>query len=318
MPYEEEPPEKMILAMGVTGAGKSYFVNSLTDGLEVTVGSSLQSCTQSCQMVKTRVGNTDVTVVDCPGFDDTTRSDADILEEIANLLSLQYILGVKLIGVLYLHRITDNRMQGSARKNLEMFTKLVGDAALPNVVLVTTMWGLMNDKYEANQRYDELREEYWCDMIDKGSLTTRFDGSRASAEGILAQLLGKKDVVLRVQKELVDQDMKLNETSAGAYLNPRVEEEEREFNEREQELLVKLRGETSSSKKLKYQLQREEAESGREQRKRDKETLKTRPGRKMKDKLKNWDSWKGGAKTIAMIIGVVVVNVALPLAGVLV
>jgi hypothetical protein len=271
-------------------------------------------------MVKTRVGNTDVTVVDCPGFDDTRRSDSDILEEIANLLALQYILGVKLIGVLYLHRITDNRMQGSARKSLEMFTKLVGDAALPNVVLVTTMWGLVNDKDEANQRYDELREEYWCDMIDKGSLTTQFGGSRASAEGILAQLLGKKEVVLKVQKELVDQDMKLSETSAGAYLKPGVEDEERESNGRVQELQTKLERETNSTMKLRYQLQKGEAEKTREQRRRDKETLKSKPGKKMKNTLGDWGAWKGSAKTIAAIIGVgltVVVNVALPLAGII-
>jgi hypothetical protein len=271
-------------------------------------------------MVRTRVGNTDVTVVDCPGFDDTTRSDADILEEIANLLALQYILGVKLIGVLYLHRITDNRMQGSARKSLEMFTKLVGDAALKNVVLVTTMWAQVNDKDEANQRYDELREEYWCDMIEKGFLTTLFDGSRASAEGILAQLLGKKDVVLKVQEELVDQDMKLSETSAGAYLKPRVKDEEKQFNGRIQELQAKLEKETNNTMKLRYQLQKGEAEKRREQRRRDKQTLGSKPGKKMKKNLGDWEAWKGSAKAIATIIGVgltVVVNVALPLAGVL-
>jgi predicted GTPase len=49
MSYIEDPVEKMILAMGVTGAGKSYFVRKLTEGLEVKVevevevGSALQS-----------------------------------------------------------------------------------------------------------------------------------------------------------------------------------------------------------------------------------------------------------------------------------
>jgi predicted GTPase len=47
MPYIEDQTERMILAMGVTGAGKSYFVKKLTEGLdvdvEVEVGSGLQS-----------------------------------------------------------------------------------------------------------------------------------------------------------------------------------------------------------------------------------------------------------------------------------
>jgi predicted GTPase len=47
MSYIEDPVERMILVMGVTGAGKSFFVKKLTEGLEVEVevevGSGLQS-----------------------------------------------------------------------------------------------------------------------------------------------------------------------------------------------------------------------------------------------------------------------------------
>lgn len=34
----------MILVMGVTGAGKSYFINKLADGDVVKVGDDLHSC----------------------------------------------------------------------------------------------------------------------------------------------------------------------------------------------------------------------------------------------------------------------------------
>jgi len=304
--------------MGVTGAGKSYFVNSLTDGM-VVEGYNLRSCTKTCQMVKTWVGNTDVTVVDCPGFDDTSRSDVEIFEEIANLLATQYILGLKLKGIVYLHRITDNRMQGSARKNLELFSRLVGDAALSNVVLVTTMWGNVQDEYEANRRDNELRSEYWCDMIDKGSSATRFHGSKASAEAILAQLLAKKDVVLKVQHELVDQDMRLNETSAGAFLEPGVEAEAREFMKRIQELEERLETETNTNSILNYQLSKSKAEVGEEQRRLDKETLGSKPGRNMKNKLQTESRWKSTVQVLATVLGVgvtIVMQVVLPMVGV--
>lgn len=35
----------MILVMGVTGSGKSYFINKLANANVVTVGDDLQSCT---------------------------------------------------------------------------------------------------------------------------------------------------------------------------------------------------------------------------------------------------------------------------------
>jgi len=313
-----EPAEDMILLMGVTGAGKSFFINKLVEGA-VLEGPNLQSCTKTCQMVKTCVGNTDVTVVDCPGFDDTKRSDTEILEEIANLLSTQYILGLKLKGIVYLHRITDNRMSGSAVKNLELFTKLVGDEALSNVVLVTTMWGNILDEHEANQRDSELRDEFWCDMIEKGSSASRFDGTKASAEGILAQLLGKKDVILKVQHELVDQEKKLNQTAAGAFLEPRVHAQALECKERAQQMEKKLETETNRTKRLNYQMAKREAEAGRKQRELDKNTLEGKPGKNMKARLRDWGAWKGRLQVLSAILGVgvtVVVNLILPLAGV--
>ena len=45
-----------------------------------------------------------------------------------------------LSGVIYLHRITDRKLCGSSRKNLNVFRQLCGDEALTNVAIVTNMW----------------------------------------------------------------------------------------------------------------------------------------------------------------------------------
>lgn len=37
----------MVLVMGVTGAGKSYFINKLADGEVARTGADLRSCTTS-------------------------------------------------------------------------------------------------------------------------------------------------------------------------------------------------------------------------------------------------------------------------------
>ena len=137
---------------------------------------------------------------------------------------MQYLLGMKMKGILYLHRITDNRMQGSMIKNLQLFKSLVGEHALKNVVLVTTIWGEVKNFAAAEDREQELRGDFWSAMLDKGSRTTRFEGDKASAEGLVAQLLGKRDVVLQLQYELVDKRVQLKNTTAGAFLEPQVDD----------------------------------------------------------------------------------------------
>jgi len=80
-------------------------------------------------------------LIDTPGFDDTDRDDSDILCDVALWFSESLKRGIRLSGILYLHRISDRRMTGSAKKNLLMFKKLCGNNALVNVTLATTMWG---------------------------------------------------------------------------------------------------------------------------------------------------------------------------------
>lgn len=71
-----------------------------------------------------------------------------------------YNADIKLSGILYLHRITDNRMSGSPHRNLRMFGQLCGDQASRNVILITTMWD--NIEVEVGLRREkELREKFW-------------------------------------------------------------------------------------------------------------------------------------------------------------
>jgi len=287
--------QNLVLVMGLTGAGKSYFVNKLS-GKNLQEGHTLASCTERCQIVETSVGNTDFVVMDCPGFDDTTRSETEILKEIAEQLSAVRLLGYNLKGIIYLHPITDNRMRGSSFRNLELFTKLVGEDALPNVVLATTMWGLVTDMEKANSRDSELREEYWGGMRRKGSTTTRFDGSTASAQGIVSQLLGKKSVVLKVQEQLVDQKMSLNQTAAGEFLEPEVANDTEQFKKRLRQLELELQFEKNGNKRLEAKRSQKRNSAGLKQRLEDKETLESKPGEEVESRLAKWKS--GGSKTV--------------------
>ena len=82
----------------------------------------------------------DVFFADTPGFDDTTMSDTDVLKNIVLWLGLMREQSIKLSGIIYLHRITDNRVGGLAWRNLRMLHSLVGADKMANVLLVSTRW----------------------------------------------------------------------------------------------------------------------------------------------------------------------------------
>lgn len=170
-------------------------------------------------------------LIDTPGFDDTARNDTDVLRDIADWLTKAYEKRIDLRGVIYLHRITDPRMQGSAMKNLFMFKKLCGPEGLKNVILATTMWENVS-KEDGNRREAELRDtpDYWKTMIDKyGSHMVRHRNGSESAKRIIESLLElMQPITYAIQNEMVNQGKDLDQTSAGKELwSIKVEERER-------------------------------------------------------------------------------------------
>jgi hypothetical protein len=168
--------------------------------------------------------NRTIYLVDTPGFDDTTRSDTDVLKDVAFFLSTVYQNKVRLAGIIYLHRITDPRMGGSALKNLYMFQRLCGDRGLSSVILATTMWSNLEGT-DAGQETGRLREaelrmpQFWGSMADRGSEIVKHDGTKESARSIISRLVDKgTDVILDIQVQLVEENKTLDETSAGQYI----------------------------------------------------------------------------------------------------
>jgi len=104
-------------------------------------GHGLESQTSDIQPVRANhpVTGDPVVLVETPGFDDSVKSDVEILTMIADWLMKTYKGKLNLARIIYLHRIVDNRMSGSLKKNLQMFQCLCGQEAMSNVVIVTTM-----------------------------------------------------------------------------------------------------------------------------------------------------------------------------------
>ncbi|KDR82098.1 hypothetical protein GALMADRAFT_60058 [Galerina marginata CBS 339.88] len=213
--------------MGPTGSGKSTFI-SVATGFGMDIGHSLQSCTTEINLVRLTIDGLagfSLVLVDTPGFDDTNKSDSDILKMISDWLTQTYEQKILLNGLLYLHRITDNRMAYTPLKNLRMFKELCGHKALQNVILTTTMWE-EEDPGVGAEREKDLKDNYWKPMVDRGSVTRRFEKqTQAVAFKVLEPLLegAVQRHSLLIQDELVELRLKLSETAAGRALYSELE-----------------------------------------------------------------------------------------------
>jgi len=75
----------IVLVIGITGAGKSTFIQYATRQDNRTVCHKLRSSTAEIQTVRIAhpTDGSPVVFIDTPGFDDTSRSDAEILTMIS-------------------------------------------------------------------------------------------------------------------------------------------------------------------------------------------------------------------------------------------
>ncbi|KAK1774100.1 P-loop containing nucleoside triphosphate hydrolase protein [Copromyces sp. CBS 386.78] len=214
------PDDIVVLLMGMTGSGKSTFVTHFVDGRDDIVGHGLHGYTHAIEVYKFAYSDSvNVCLVDTPGFDDTNLTDGDVLRTVGAWLGKTYKEKKLLNGIIYLHRITDPRMQGTARKNLFIFQKLCGKDALKNVTLATTMWEDVKPE-DGNRRERELIEtpEFWGSMAAQGAGVDRYYNTRESAEKILQKFFKKEGIATSLQKEL-EKGKEVLDTEAGKELN---------------------------------------------------------------------------------------------------
>jgi len=132
----------LIPVIGVTGVGKSTFINAATGKIATSVSHDLDSRTQNIQPVIAPYPGDNtrrVVFLDTPGFNDTWCDDAEILRDIVNWLEDSCELGMKLAGIIYLHEISQTRFVTTGG-SLTMFDTLYHLDTAQNVILATTKW----------------------------------------------------------------------------------------------------------------------------------------------------------------------------------
>ena len=203
-------------------------------------------------------------MIDTPGFDDTLKTDAEILDIVCEFLLTEFVNIAVLVllshnhrwqteycrykheqflnGVIYLHRISDNRMSGSALRNFRFFEQLCGPDAIKNCAIVTNMWNMV-ERDIAESREHELfaRDDFFKRAIDGGAKKFRhLDNTKESAHSVIKPLLANKPVPLRIQTELSDPKTSIANTTAGAALLGELAELTRKHEEEMRELEADL------------------------------------------------------------------------------
>lgn len=161
------------------------------------------------------------TLIDTPGFNDTTRDNMDILTTITKYLDTG--LGHSLAGILYLHRITDTRVCGSDLLNLQMLKAIAGPQFYSRVVVASTMWDTI-----PNEELDQIcqgreaalknSEKYWQDMIAGGCKYFRYRGDEESGLQILHHFLSSQSPEPPAIIAQLNQRRPFEETDAGGIL----------------------------------------------------------------------------------------------------
>lgn len=102
---------------------------------------------------------------------------------------------------------------------LSLFRTLCGKEALSGVVLGTTFWGMESQSVE-DSRHAELEHKFWKDMltgVPRGTLVRIDNTPRSALEALVVVLksLRGDGHALRIQKQVVDDNVAIKHTDAG-------------------------------------------------------------------------------------------------------
>jgi hypothetical protein len=128
-----------------------------------------------------------------------------------------------LAAILYLHRISDNRMAGSSMEPFQMFSRLSSSKAIPNLIIATTMWCDVKEETGA-RREQELKEGFWRDLLRAGCRTERFKDTHESAWHIVGRLADTARTRVQLPRIVCDCRTALKAAEAGNVSRPHCED----------------------------------------------------------------------------------------------
>lgn len=128
--------------------------------------------------------------------------------------------GIDIHGLIYMHRISDQRMSGSSRRAFSTLANICGRSAMRRLTIVTNMWDITPPDI-GTAREAELQDNslFYKDAIEAGARLLRNDKPPESGRNIVLNMSFDSPVRLAILTELLEEKKSLLETTAGRELD---------------------------------------------------------------------------------------------------
>lgn len=152
----DETNEKVVVLLGLTGAGKSSFINGIVGRNECEIGDETKSCTKKLQMVNFLKDGINYYFIDTPGFDDANLKEEEIIKILNELKNYP-----RICSILICLKYNDTKLSNSVMNVLKHIMKIFPDKDFWEHTSIIRTWCQMDDeelKYHKEKYKGKLLE----------------------------------------------------------------------------------------------------------------------------------------------------------------
>ena len=143
----DEVKDKIVILLGITGVGKSSFINCITKTLRCKVGSSAKSCTQTIMQSDMSKDGYNFYFVDTPGLDDG-EGDEKHIEKLNSIKNNYPRINALIIAL----KMDDLKLSNSLKKSLIQFMETFPCSDFWNHVIILRTHAERTHKFERKKR----------------------------------------------------------------------------------------------------------------------------------------------------------------------
>lgn len=156
--------ESFFAVLGLTGMGKSSFLNAISDSESCVIGNLGKACTQTNQLVSFVYKNHRFNAIDTPGLDDTDNNDQKI-----NVLKGLLSVHPKIKKIILVKKYNDVRLPLSMQSAIITFMEAFPLRNFWDHVIIVNSWANPHD--ETVQDYlNEPHEKFWDKILECNKL----------------------------------------------------------------------------------------------------------------------------------------------------
>jgi len=139
----DEIKDKVVILLGITGVGKSSFINSITKKKDCKVGDTAKACTEKILQVDVSNDGYNYYFVDTPGLDDA-KGDEKNITQLGNIKTSYPRINTFIIAL----KFDDLRLSNSIKKALIKFMELFPTSQFWDHVIILRTHSIRSKKFE--------------------------------------------------------------------------------------------------------------------------------------------------------------------------